>query len=508
MKRNRNAFLLIAVLIGAALWFGWPGHQHGPRAQSQLKSYVKSPGAGDSAPYRPKAPGSLTFSRDIAPIIFTNCASCHRPGEAAPFSLLSYQDVKKRAAQVAYITEQRIMPPWKAEHGDYEFKNERRLTAEQIGMISQWVNEGAPEGDPKTLPASLAKKEWSSKESWPLGQPDLIVKMSEAYHVPADGPDIYRSFALPLNLPEDKWVKAIAFRPGARAVVHHSLFFYDATGNARKQDEADPAPGFSGGMGGFARGASGGGGLRRVFGDPSMGGASPVGSLGGWALGAQARALPEGLAWRLPKGADLIFSTHFHPSGKPEDELSTVGLYFTEKPPTKKFTGLQLPPLFGVLKGIDIPAGAREYTIEDSFTLPVDVTAFGVGAHAHYLAKQMLLTAQLPGGETKTLLWIKDWDFAWQDQYQFKEFVSLPKGTRLDVKIIYDNSAENPRNPSSPPKRVLWGEGSNDEMGSMSLQVVAANESEMPQLQETYRRHLQSAFLRPRGLISLWRQKH
>ncbi len=183
-----------------------------------------------------------------------------------------------------------------------------------------------------------------------------------------------------------------------------------------------------------------------------------------------------------------------------------MGIYFADKAPTKKFTGIQLPPLFGVFKGLDIPAGAKEYAIEDSFMLPVDVKAFGVGAHAHYLAKQMRLTARLPGGQTRTLLWISDWDFAWQDQYQFKEFVSLPKGTRLDVKITYDNSADNPRNPASPPKRVHWGEGSNDEMGSMSLLVVAANEAEMPQLQQAYRQHLRSAFMSGEGWSSIRRR--
>jgi mono/diheme cytochrome c family protein len=492
MMRSGKPFLAIAVLLGAGVWLVWPESQTSSWAGARAVS-----GATSEAPYVPKAPGALTFSKDIAPIIFNNCASCHRPGAVAPFSLLSYQDVKKRAKQIAYITEKRIMPPWKADQGDYEFKDEQRLTGEQIRLIKQWVEEGAPEGDPKDAPTPPA-----SNNGWRLGKPDLIVKMSEAYTVPADGPDIYRNFALPLDLAEDKWVKAIEFRPGARSVVHHSLFFYDATGGAREQDEEDPLPGYSGGMGGFARGSFNFGNLRRVAGNQS----APIGSLGGWAVGAQARLLPDGLAWHLPKSADLILSTHFHPSGKPEKEISTVGIYFADQSPTKKFTAIQLPPLFGVFKGIDIPAGAKDYTIEDSFTLPVDVKAFGVSAHAHYLGKQMKLTARLPGGQARMLLWISDWDFAWQGQYQFKEFVSLPKGARLDVKITYDNSADNPRNPASPPKRVHWGEGSNDEMGSMSLTVVAANEAEMPQLQQAYRQHVRSALISREGLSSLRRR--
>lgn len=469
---KKKSFLAIAIMLGAGFLLGWPKSKSGAVATNESM-----------------APGSLTFSKNIAPIILNNCASCHRPGAVAPFSLLSYQDVRKRAKQIAYITEKRIMPPWKADQGDYEFKDARRLTGAQIEMIRKWVEEGAPEGDPKDAPSPPA-----FNDGWSLGKPDLIVKMSEAYTVPADGPDIYRNFALPLNLTEDKWVKAIEFQPGARSVVHHSLFFYDSTGSARKQDEEDPLPGYSGGMGGVPRGALNLGNLWRAG-----SGRAPVGGLGGWAVGAQANLLPEGLARYLPKGSDLILATHFHPSGKPEKEASTVGVYFADRAPTKEFTGIQLPPLFGVFKGIDIPAGAKEYAIEDSFTLPVDVKAFGVSAHAHYLGKGMKLTAQLPGGQTRMLLSISDWDFAWQDQYQFKEFVSLPKGSRIDVKITYDNSADNPRNPSSPPKRVHWGEGSNDEMGSMSLMVVAANEADMPQLRQAYREHLKSAFVNRSG---------
>lgn len=487
---KRKSFLAVAILLGAGFLLGWPESQPGA---------APTGGASAEASNESKAPGSLTFSKDIAPIIFENCASCHQPGAGAPFSLLSYQDVRKRAKQVAYITENRIMPPWKADQGDYEFKDARRLTGEQIGMIKKWVEAGAPEGDPKDMPSPPA-----FNDGWNLGKPDLIVKMSDAYSVPADGPDIYRNFALPLHLTEDKWIRAIEFRPGARSIVHHSLFFYDATGGARKQDEEDPLPGYSGRMGGLARGFfNNPGSLRRL----GAGQSPPTGSLGGWAVGAQARFLPEGLAWYLPKDADLVLSTHFHPSGKAEKEASTVGLYFADAAPTKRFTGIQLPPLFGVFKGIDIPAGAKEYTIEDSFTLPVDVKAFGVSAHAHYLGKDFTLTARLPGGQTRTLLRISDWDFAWQDQYQFKEFAFLPKGARIDVKITYDNSAENPRNPSSPPKRVRWGEGSTDEMGSMSLMVVAANEADLPQLQQAYRQHVRSALMSRAGLSFILKRR-
>src|SRR5262249_46563358 len=176
-----------------------------------------------------------------------------------------------------------------------------------------------------------------------------------------------------------------------------------------------------------------------------------------------------------------------------EEEASTVALYFTDKPPVQRFTGLQLPFGFGVLAGINLPPGKKDFAIEDSFVLPVDVKGFGISAHAHYLAKQFKVTAALPDGRTKTLLSISDWDFAWQEQYQFQDFVDLPKGTKLHVKITYDNSADNPRNPTNPPKHVRWGRESTDEMGSITLLVVAAKESEFPKLQEGYRQHILDA---------------
>ena len=167
-----------------------------------------------------------------------------------------------------------------------------------------------------------------------------------------------------------------------------------------------------------------------------------------------------------------------------------MALYFADKLPVQRFTGIQVPGLFGALAGINIPAGKKDYTIEDSFVLPVDVKAFGVSAHAHYLAKDFKLTATLPDGTTKNMLSISDWDFTWQEQYQYQDFQSLAKGTKLHVKISYDNSEDNPHNPTDPPKRVRWGRESTDEMGSMTLQVVAAKEEDFPKLQAAYRQHI------------------
>jgi hypothetical protein len=457
----------------------------------------------------PKAQGPVTFSEQVAPIVFNNCTSCHRPGEAAPFSLMSYRDARPLAKAIASATASHLMPPWKAGPSDYPFANARQLSADQIATIQKWVADGALEGDPARLPP-LPK----FTDGWQLGPPDLVLTMDQAYDVPAKGPDVYRNFVVPMKLDRDRWVRAIEFRPSARAVVHHSLFFLDATGEARERDAEDPLPGFPGGMGSGRVAGGGRGGLRALLSprpasdpvddDPV---ARVAGSLGGWALGGRPLELPAGLAFFVAKGSDLVLSTHFHPSGKVEHEQSTVGLYFASGPPTQAFTNIQLPPIFGVFEGLDIPVDDGHYTIKDSFLLPVDLRAFSVGAHAHYLGKQMRLTATLPDGVVKTLLRIDDWDFSWQERYRFTDFVALPKGTRLDAEVSYDNSAANKRNPNHPPVRVQWGEESTDEMGSIGLQVVAATPSELPQLRQAILAHIREAAVTRPGLRQLLQRR-
>ncbi len=407
-------------------------------------------------------PENVTFAEHVAPILFQNCARCHRPGEAAPFSLLNFQDAKKRGKQIAEVTAKRFMPPWHADHGYVEFSNERRLTDEQIALLGAWHRQGMQAGDSAKLPAPP-----KFTEGWQLGKPDLIVKMPEPFEVSAEGRDIYWNFVLPLNLPEDKWVRAIEFRPGARSVVHHSLYFLDTSGEARKFDAKDPKPGYEG------KNRS-----NRQF-----------ESLGGWALGGEPLTLPPELAWRFPTNSDLVLQTHFHPNGKVEYETSSVGIYFASQPPTRKFATLQLPPLFGRLSGLDIPAGATNYTVKDSFTTPIDLEAISVTPHAHYLGKTFLLTATLPDGKQQTLLKISDWDFNWQEDCAYKNRIRLPKGTRLDSVVTYDNSTANPRHPSPVPKRVKWGPMTTDEMAAMTLTVIPARDEELAEFRQARRDH-------------------
>jgi hypothetical protein len=203
-------------------------------------------------------------------------------------------------------------------------------------------------------------------------------------------------------------------------------------------------------------------------------------------VGTTPRALPDGVAWPMPKGSDFVLQLHLHPSGKPETERSKVGIYFAAAAPERKLRELGMPGLFGLMAGLDIPPGEKNFTIKGSLTLPADMTVLSVMAHAHYLGKEFKATATLPDGTTRPMLWIKDWDFNWQDRYFYKQPVALPKGTRIDATISYDNSADNPNNPCNPPRRVQWGMQSTDEMGNIRFQMVAADAAAETALQQSF----------------------
>ncbi|HYV35696.1 MAG TPA: cytochrome c [Gemmataceae bacterium] len=411
----------------------------------------------------PTVPADVNFSDHVAPIVFNNCASCHRPGETGPFSLLTYKDVRKRGKLIQEVTASRYMPPWHPAPGFGEFQHERRLSDAQIAVIKRWVDTGMAEGVETKLP-----KLPEFPQGWQLGTPDLIVSMDRAFEVPATGRDIYRNFVLPLNLKEDKWVTAIELRPSARSVVHHVLFFVDTTSGSRAKEPATGQPGFAG-MG-FGVGKD----LNSIT----------SGGLGGWAAGGIAYHLPQGLARALPKGADLVLQTHFHPSGKAENEKTTVGLYFAKEKPKRTIVNFQAPPLFGVTVGIDIPAGDKAYKVHGKFKVPVDMDLISAGGHAHYICESMKVKATLPDGNVKQLLYIPKWDFNWQSEYLYKEPVRLPKGTLIEADLIYNNSAANPANPFSPPKRIKWGTASTDEMGSILFNAVPVRESDVAALRQ------------------------
>lgn len=381
-----------------------------------------------------------TFNKDVAPILYQNCAGCHRPGQVAPFSLLTYNDAAKRAGLIATATTKRYMPPWKAEPGYGHFADERRLSDAQIRLIAEWAYGGAPEGDPKQ---KSAPPQFSS--GWQAGRPDAVLSTSRPFAIPADGHDVFQCFVIPLNFTEDRYVKAVEFRPGNPHVVHHALFFLDTTGQARQLDAASPEPGYS------------------CFGSPRI---EASGGLGGWAPGATPKSLPTGVAYTVKKGTDLVVQIHYHPSGKLETDESQIGLTFGDAPRKG------LANIVAGTRQIDLAPGNYHQEVTDWIQVPEAVDVINIAPHAHLLCRDMRVDAKLPDGKVEPLIWIKDWDFNWQGQYRYSEPVHLPKGSRIEMRYVYDNSSKNPHNPSNPPKRVTFGEQTTDEMALVFLQVV------------------------------------
>ena len=388
-----------------------------------------------------------TYARDVAPILQANCQSCHRAGEIGPFPLENFENARAMAANIAAVTGAKRMPPWKPVAGHGDFEGVRRLTDARIKTLRAWADAGAPQGDPKELPPAPR-----FPQGWTLGKPDLVLTMAEPWKTPAAGEDVYRCFVLPTGLAEDKDVVAVEIRPGNKRVVHHVLVYVDTQGRARTKDEAAPGSGYT------------------SFGGPGF---LPNGEMGGWAPGNLPRFLPDGIGRPLPKAADLIVQVHYHPTGKPEEDVTSIGLYFARKPVAKR---LRTFPIIG--NPLRIPPGEKNYVATGGVPVPFDAKAIAVTPHMHLLGRSMKMTATLPDGATKPLVYVNDWDFNWQETYLYKEPVALPKGTQIKLEATFDNSAENPRNPNSPPKLVKWGEGTADEMCIGFVNYIVDNEDD------------------------------
>ena len=388
---------------------------------------------------------SPDFAHDIAPLIYEKCAACHHPGGTGPFSLLSYDDVHKHAAQIAHVTRSRYMPPWMPEHGYGDFAAENRLTETQIRLIADWVAAGAPEGPADEIPSPP-----EFKGGWQLGQPDLVLEAAGAFHVPASGPDLFWNFLFTLKLPAVRYVRAIEIRPGNPRVVHHANLLVDRAGSAHRA-----AVGGSSGFPGMDLTV-----VRSPF--------DPDGHFLFWKPGAPPHVEPEGFSWRLLPGDTLVLNAHLHPSGKPEDVRPLVGIYFTDTPPSHLPLLVQLEH-DGALR---IPAGVGDFAVSDHFRLPMDVDVLAVYPHAHYLGKLLEGYATLPDGTRKWLIRIPNWDLNWQSVYYCREPVSLPKGAVIWMRWHYDNSSANVRNPHHPPRRVVGGNQATDEMGHLWLELL------------------------------------
>lgn len=395
---------------------------------------------------------TVNYAEHIAPLLQQYCENCHRTGGIGPFALQSFEQARMWADDIREFTGNRQMPPWLPEDGAGDFHNRRAMSAEAIALIDKWVEFGCAEGDRSKLPPA---RQYS--DDWAFGAPDLIVKPSEPFPVPADGKDIYRCFVIPTDFDVDQFVQAVEVRPGNNRVVHHVIVFLDTSRRSEQLDAKDPGPGYStsAGFPGFL----------------------PAGGLGGWAPGNLPRKLPEGVAKVLPSKARLVVQVHYHPSGKAEEDQTEIGIYFNKEKVTRVVRVIPVMPFGGPWSGMRLPAGDDNAEVRCTITLPRDGMALNVTPHMHLLGKDMALTATLPDGEVLPLLKLRRWDFNWQESYQYREPVRLPKGTKLDLVAHFDNSASNPANPNHPPKDVHWGENTVDEMCIAFLELVPVAEA-------------------------------
>lgn len=397
-----------------------------------------------------------TFTRDIAPVLFTHCAACHRPGQSAPFSLLTYEEVRPRAKRIAEVVRSRAMPPWKPEPDHGAFQGDRRMNDADMTVIENWVTQGMLRGDPAAMPATP-----SFSDGWQLGTPDVIVRMPDPYVMSAQRADVFRTFVIPIPLGAPAYVRAVEFLPGNGKVVHHANIKVDRTRLSRRRDDDEPGPGYEGG-----------GSREAKF---------PDGMFLGWTPGQSPRVSPDGMSWRLEPHSDLVVELHLMAAEEVQPVQISVGLYLTDAPPTRTGYMLRLGR-----QDIDIAPGQRDYVNADTYSLPIDVEAIAVQAHAHFLARDVRAWATLPNRTIVPLLYIKDWDFHWQDVYTYERPLSLPKGTVVEMRYTYDNSSANRANRSRPPRRVTFGQTSASEMGSLWLQVVPRVASDLLRLEDDF----------------------
>lgn len=402
--------------------------------------------------------GDVTFNRDVAPILFTSCVECHRPGEAGHFSLMTYVDACEHANQIAFVTDQRTMPPWHPTEGFGHFRNDRRLKDDEIALLQKWVADGLPEGeagDRPTPPKFI--------DGWQLGKPDLILKMSEPFAISADGPDIHQHFVLPTGLKRNRLISAIEFRAGNPRVAHHASFYVDTSGVARMLDQRDPQPGYG------------------SFAGPGF---DNYGAFRSWLPGQTPQRLPLGTGSALPSHSDIVLEIHYQRTGKSETDQSSIGIFYAEASAKQQVLELQV-----MNKALDIPAGDSRHHHRATFTLPAAATLLDAAPHMHLLGREMKATATLPGGEVKPLVWVPDWNFNWQGQYIYVDPLRLPKGTVITVDAWFDNSAGNPLNPHSPPQRITWGEQTRDEMSLCHFRYLCDSDSDMLAVHNSYRAH-------------------
>ena len=385
---------------------------------------------------------AVTYAKDVAPILFKNCVDCHRDGESAPFALTTYQQAKTWAAAIKDYTTRRQMPPWKASPNFGDFHDARVLTDTEIATLAKWSETGAVLGDKKAVPA-LPK---FPDNGFVLGTPKdgTIAASTEPYTLKPEGDDVYQQFVLPVDTSQEHFVNAIEFRADNRAAVHHIIIYFDFSGKSVELDKADPEPGYDV--------PDGNGGI----GVPM----NEVQWVAGWAPGNTARFLPEGMAFKMPKGVKVVMQVHYHKTGKTEIDRSQVAFHYADESKVEKvvYTNMLVNPY------LNLRPGEERQKVTAGQTLRLDTEIIAVMPHMHMLGRELTMIAKTPDKTVVPLIDIRDWNFNWQETYRYKKPLQMPKGTRLELTAYFDNSEKNPRQPSHPPRTVRWGEQTIDEM--------------------------------------------
>jgi len=421
-------------------------------------SIALSPVAGASGP-----PKAVTFTKDVAPILYQHCAECHRPNDMAPMSLLTYKAARPWARSIKEKVVARQMPPWHADPHYGQFANDRRLSEQEIDTIVAWVDQGAKEGASKDLPAAPA-----FPDGWKIGKPDVVLSMQEDYTLEANGSDEYINFVMPTSFKDDVWIRAAEIHPGNRKVVHHviafiqtpqfqaqwkttqgkpsarSIFYQDGTLIRTKLEAPTYDDGCSAPDGGFARGSG-----QEGLGFP----------LCFYTPGKDLDIFPDGMAKAIPAGSNIVIQVHYSKTtGKVEKDRTSVGLFFAKEPPQKVLTS------FGVINHyFKIPAGADNHEVKGCYTFSRDVELFTLLPHMHVRGKDMKYDVIYPDGKRETVLFVPNYNFNWQTLYKLEKPLVLPKGTKMIVTAHYDNSEKNKYNPD-PTKTVRFGDPTYDEM--------------------------------------------
>ena len=451
----------------------------------------------------------VTYTKDISPIIYNNCTVCHREGEIGPFPLTNFEEVRDEAYTILHVTRKGLMPPWMPdrEFSNFKFLGERGLTDQEIETIAQWVEAEMPEGDP-AFEAPMPK----FTEGSALGKPDLTLRAADPYKIKGSNEDEYRVFVLPTGLTEDRDLVSVEFRPGNRTILHHGLLAFDTTGKARENDVSDSYSGYE---------VFGG------FGIPVR----PDAQLPGYTPGAVPLRLPKGVGIKLPAGADILMQTHYAPWPVRDSDQSSVNLFFADEPVERYLKTRQMmpfdlveedtlrPPQLNLSERLAVVQELADEFGQSSFGQPgnggdiadrlgegfggrlegwslfklppdkvsrfhgiwnvdEDISLISIYPHCHLLGKSWEIYAIDPEGNRENLLKINSWDFNWQGDYPLPKYVKIDKGSTIHAIATYDNTADNPLNPSVPPKASGWGGKTTDEMYLLGFNYVDYREGD------------------------------